>query len=295
MLKTKKHIILLLMFVIIILSYSTVNADSGPKPTLEITVINPQDSSYYLDLLGKEGEYGYFDATNGNEKYDNMHDQPIYIYNKDGWKAIHMRTWVLNGKLTGDPVDIDKNGKVLTMKHSFGYVGVPHKFKIIIQKSDGTIQVSDIIRNEHFNAHVKYDMKTNQVLSVSGNILKKGIKLDKEFFKDYLIRLLLTLIIEIFLAVPFFYHKAKRLLIIAGVNIVTQTFLTFGMIFNYPVLHKMPFNTGYLVVLLIGEVLVFLAEYTAYLRLFGKAEKRQIAAYTFIANVASISAGFIII
>ncbi len=295
MVKMKKHIILLLMFVIFIFSYSTVNADSGPKPTLEITVINPQDSSYYLDLLGKEGEYGYFDATNGNEKYDKMHDQPIYKYNKDGWKAIHMRNWVLNGKLTGDPVEKDKDGKVLTMRHSFGYVGVPHKFKIIIQKSDGTIQVSDIIQNGYFNARVKYDMKTNQVLSVSGNILKNGVKLDKEFFNDYLIRLLLTLIIEIFLAIPFFYKKAKRFLIIAGVNIITQTFLTFAMIFNYPILHKMPFNTGYLVVLLIGEVLVFIAEYTAYLKLFGKAEKRQIAAYTFIANVASIAAGFIII
>ncbi len=295
MVKMKKHIILLLMFVIFIFSYSTVNADSGPKPTLEITVINPQDSNYYLDLLGKEGEYGYFDATNGNEKYNNMHDQLIYRYNKEGWKAIHMRTWVLNGKLTGDPVEKDKDGKVLTMRHSFGYVGVPHKFKIIIQKSDGTLQVSDIIQNGYFNAHVKYDMKTNQVLSVNGNILKDGIKLDKEFFNDYLIRLLLTLIIEIFLAIPFFYKKAKRLLIIAGVNIITQTFLTFAMIFNYPILHKMPFNTGYLVVLLIGEVLVFIAEYTAYLKLFGKAEKRQIAAYTFIANVASIAAGFIII
>lgn len=295
MLKIEKHIILLLMFVIFILSYNTANADSGPKPTLEITVINPQDSTYYLDLLGKEGEYGYFDATKGNQEYDNMHDQPIYKYNKDGWKAIHMRTWVLNGKLTGDPVEKDKSGKVLTMKHTFGYVGVPHKFKIIIQKSDGTIQVSDTIQNGYFNAHVKYDMKTNQVLSVSGNILKNGVEFNGEFLKGYLTRILLTLIIEIFFAIPFFYNKAKRLLIIAGVNIITQTFLTFAMIFNYPVLHKMPFNTGYLVVLLICEVLVFLAEYAAYLKLFGKAEKRQIAAYTFIANVASIVAGFVII
>ncbi len=205
-----------------------------------------------------------------------------------------MRTWVLSGKLTGDPVEKDKNGKVLTMRHSFGYVGVPQKFKIIIQKSDGTIQVSDVIQNRYLNARVKYDMKTNQVLSVSGNILKRGIKLDEEFFKDYLIRLLLTLIIEIFLAIPFLYNKAKRLIIIAGVNIVTQTFLTVGMMFNYPVLHKLPLIVEYFVVLLIGEVLVFLTEYLIYVKLFGKSEKREIAVYTFIANVASIAVGFII-
>ncbi len=295
MVKMKKYIILLMMFVMFILCYGTVNADTGPKPTLEITVINPEDSSYYLDLLGKEGEYGYFEATNGNEEYDNMHDQPIYKYNKDGWKAIHMRTWVLNGKLTGDPAEKDKNGKVLTMKHSFGYVGVPQKFKIIIQKSDGTIQVSDIIRNGYFNARVKYDMKTNQVLSVRGNILKNGAKLDKEFLKDYLVRLLLTLIIEVFLAIPFFYSKPKRLLLIAVVNIITQTFLTIAMLFNYPFMSNMPFNTGYLAVLAIGEVLVFLAEYLIYVKLFGKEEKIQIAAYTLIANAVSIAAGFIMI
>lgn len=295
MVKMKKYIILLMMFVMFVFCYGTVNADTGPKPTLEITVINPGDSSYYLDLLGKEGEYGYFEATNGNEEYDNMHDQPIYKYNKDGWKAIHMRTWVLNGKLTGDPAEKDKNGKVLTMKHSFGYVGVPQKFKIIIQKSDGTIQVSDIIRNGYFNARVKYDMKTNQVLSVRGNILKNGAKLDKEFLKDYLVRLLLTLIIEVFLAIPFFYSKPKRLLLIAVVNIITQTFLTIAMLFNYPFMSNMPFNTGYLAVLAIGEVLVFLAEYLIYVKLFGKEEKIQIAAYTLIANAVSIAAGFIMI
>lgn len=295
MVKMKKYIILLMMFVMFILCYGTVNADTGPKPTLEITVINPEDSSYYLDLLGKEGEYGYFEATNGNEEYDNMHDQPIYKYNKDGWKAIHMRTWLLNGKLTGDPAEKDKNGKVLTMKHSFGYVGVPQKFKIIIQKSDGTIQVSDIIRNGYFNARVKYDMKTNQVLSVRGNILKNGAKLDKEFLKDYLVRLLLTLIIEVFLAIPFFYSKPKRLLLIAVVNIITQTFLTIAMLFNYPFMSNMPFNTGYLAVLAIGEVLVFLAEYLIYVKLFGKEEKTQIAAYTLIANAVSIAAGFIML
>ncbi|ACL77525.1 hypothetical protein [Ruminiclostridium cellulolyticum] len=291
--KLRKHIVFVFIIVFFISNYNTVNADTGPKPTLEITVVNPQDSSYYLDLLGKDGEY--LNATDGNKEYDNMHDQPIYKYNKDGWKAIHMRTWLLNGKLTGDPVEKDTNGKVLTMRHSFGYVGVPEVFKIIIQKSDGTIQVSDIIHNTYFNAYVKYDMKTNKVLSVRGNILQGGIKFGDEFFKYYMIRLLVTLILEVFFAIPFFYLKAKRLLIIVGVNIITQTLLTFGMIFDYPILHKMPFNMGYLTVLAIGEVLVFLAEYLAYIKLFGKADKREIAAYTFVANAASMIAGFVIL
>ncbi len=277
-----------------ILNCGIVFADSGPKPTLEITVVNLDDSNYYLDLLGNDAEYSCFIAANEWEEYKSMYDQPIYKYDKDGWKAILMRTWLLNGKLTGKPAETDNNGNVLSMKHSFGYVGVPKVFKIIIQKSDGTVQVSDIIHNNHFNAHVKYDMGNNKVLSVSGNVLKKGVELNSKFFMDYLWRVILTLVIELLIAIPFFYRKKKRIVIIAGVNLVTQTLLTFGMIFDYPLLYKMPFNTGYFLVLMIGELLVFFAEYIAYLKLFGKTEKRRIAIYTLLANLASIAAGFAI-
>lgn len=288
-------IMLALIFVLFILNYHIVYADTGPKPTLEITVVNLDDSNYYLDLLGKEGEYGYFGATDGNKDYDDMHDQPIYKYDLDGWKAIHMRTWVLNGKLTGDIAETDKNGKVLSMSHSFGYVGVPKVFKIIVQKPDGTVQVSDIIHNNYFNAHVKYDMKNNIVLSISGNVLKESVELNGKFFMDYLLRVLLTLVIEILIAIPFFYRKLKRIPIIAGVNLITQTLLTIGMIFDYPILHTMPFNTGYFMVLIIGEILVFLAEYLVYLKVFGVSEKRKIAVYTLLANLVSFIAGFIMV
>lgn len=291
-----RNCIIALSFVLIVFisNYSVVFADIGPKPTLEIRVVNLNDSNYYLDLLGKE-EYGYFGATDGNKEYDNMHDQPIYKYDIDGWKAIQMRTWLLYGKLTGDPVETDNNGKVLSMRHSFRYVGVPKVFKIIIQKSDGTVQVSDIIHNNYFNAHVKFDMQNNKILSISGNILKSGVGQNGEFFKDYLLRVLLTLVIEILIAIPFFYRKLKRIPIIAGVNVVTQTLLTIGMLFDYPILHTMPFNTGYFAVLIIGEILVFLVEYLAYLKMFGTAEKRKIAVYTLSANLASVIAGFVVL
>jgi hypothetical protein len=289
---------LLAVCIIFIIFGSVVNpvfADSGPKPTLEIVVENLNDSNYYLDLLGKEGEYGYFDATHGNEEYDNMHDQPIYKYDTDGWKAIHMRTWVLNGKLTGEPFETDKSGNVISMKHSFGYVGVPKEFKIIIQRSDGSLQISDIIHNNHFNSIVHYDMKQNKVLSVRGNILKKDIEFDSKFSRDYFVRVMLTLLIEILIAVPFFYKHLRRILIIAAINFLTQTLLTAGMTIDYPIIHLFPFNTGYYAVLVIGEILVFIAEYLLYLKLFGKSEKRKIAEYTVIANLASFIAGFIII
>lgn len=287
--------VFMLLMVILVLKVNTVYADTGPKPTLEIIVENLDDGNYYLDLLGKEGEYGYFGATDGNKEYSSLHDQPIYKYDTDGWKAIHMRTWLLNGKLTGESLETDKNGKLISMKHSFGYVGVPKEFKIIVQKSDGSLQVSDVIHNNHFNAFVHYDMKQNKVLSVSGNILKKGIEFNGKFFKDYFKRVTITMLIEILIAIPFFYKRLRRIPVIALINLLTQTLLTVGMLFDYPILHSFPFNTGYFIVLLIGEIFVFIAEYLLYLKFFGKVNKRKIAMYTVIANLASFIAGFMII
>lgn len=67
---------------------------------------NIGDDNYYLDLFGKEGKYSYFGATDGDKEYNHLHGQPIYKYKKEGWMAIHVRTWVLNSKLTGDPVEV---------------------------------------------------------------------------------------------------------------------------------------------------------------------------------------------
>jgi hypothetical protein len=138
-------------------------------------------------------------------------------------------------------------------------------------------------------------MKQNKVLSVRGNILKKDIEFDSKFSRDYFVRVMLTLLIEILIAVPFFYKHLRRILIIAAINFLTQTLLTAGMTIDYPIIHLFPFNTGYYAVLVIGEILVFIAEYLLYLKLFGKSEKRKIAEYTVIANLASFIAGFIII
>jgi len=292
--KMRLLVVGILLLTVLVSKAYTVQADTGPKPTLEIIVENLDDSNYYLDLLGKEGEYVYFGATDGNKEYDNLHDQPIYKYDTDGWKAIHMRTWVLNGELTGKPLETDSSGKVISMKHSFGYVGVPKEFKIIIQKTDGSLQVSDVIHNNHFNAVVHYDMKQNKVLSISGNILKKGIEVNSKLLQDYFMRIVITLLIEIFIAIPFFYRHLRRIPVIAVVNFITQTLLTAGMLFDYPILHTFPFNTGYIVVLLIGEIIVFLVEYLIYLKFFGKDEKRKTIAYTVIANLGSFIAGFLI-
>jgi hypothetical protein len=295
--KTLKHFILAAIIMAVSIAGSiTAKADIGPKPTLDIYVENVKDSNYYLDLLGKVGEYGYFDSTNGNEAYNHLHNEPIYKYEADGWKAIHMRTWVLFGELQGEVLQRNEAGKSVKLKHSFSYMGVPKQFKIIIQHSDGTLQVSDIINNNYFNAVVRYDAGENKVLSVTGLGGPKEIRnlMETRGVSDYLKRLILTLFIEIIIALFFGYRALKKLSIIGAANFITQTLLTFLFILGYNMVSKLSGNAGYFILLILGEVLVIALEYFAYSRTFGKVEVRKVLIYTLVANAASILAGFVI-
>lgn len=292
----KFRILIITLLLSFVVCDRSILADTGPKPTMDIYVHNAEESNYYLDLLGKVDEYGYFDATDGNKEYDNLHDEPIYQYEVEGWKAIHMRTWVLNGKLTGEVVERDENGKVIRMKHSFGYVGVPKRFKIIIQKSNGKLQVSEIITNNHFNAVVNYDMKENRVIAITGsNIVEKyGISNLSDGLYDYLKRILATLAIELLIAIFFGYRSLKKISMIALVNFITQTLLTLLFISLYAVFNDFFSENGYAALLLLGEIIVIIIEYLIYCKLFRQEEKTKLRDYTLAANIASIFIGFIL-
>lgn len=296
--KRARYGILMIILMILFLAGGVhVHADTGPKPTLDIFVENVEDSNYYLDLLGKEGEYGYFEATHGNDEYNHLHNEPIYNYAIDGWKAIHMRTWVLSGKLAGQPVEKNDNSKITKMKHSFGYVGVPKRFKIIIQKPGGALQISSEIINNHFNAVVRYDMRENKVISITGS---NDIQINKEFIKgftglsDYLKRLLITLTAEILIALSFSYSSMNKIKVIGITNVITQTMLTLIFIAFYGVAGKLFNNAGYLILLILGETIVLLMEYLIYNRAIEKYRMR-VFMYTLIANAASFTAGVLML
>ncbi|MTI69842.1 MAG: hypothetical protein FH751_06285 [Firmicutes bacterium] len=260
-------IIIILIFNIFTLSF----ADAGPKPTLTIYVKNFASQDYYLDLLGKEGEYNYFYATDGNEKYDLMKDIPLYKYDKNGWKAIHMRTWLLRGNLKGN-YDKEKG----MMVHKFSYVGVPKKFKIIIQKENGDLQISKKIINRHFNSYVYYDMKTNTY----------------EIYNNYrfnilstILLIVFTLLIEVIVALLFRFNKWKVIIII---NLITQIYLNLALyIFDGMFIYD------YFYILI--EVSIIIIEYLLYKRVVNDISNKKIFGYVLVANILSFLLGYIMI
>ena len=76
------------------------NADMGPKPSIKIKLTNIDADEYYIDLLTdfkntgeKTLEEWYTTCSYDNEflNKENLKDEPIFLYNDNGWMATAYR------------------------------------------------------------------------------------------------------------------------------------------------------------------------------------------------------------
>ena len=280
--ESKVLLMVIIIFNVLGLCTIKVNADMGPKPSLTIYVENYKNSNYYLDLLGKEGEYGY-NTPDGNKRYDSMHDIPIYNYNKDGWKAIHMRTWLLFGDLVGKYDD--KSGK---MVHEFSYIGVPKKFKIIVQKDDGSLQVSKVITNNYFYSEVNYDMSKN-TYTIKGTV-EKHFSINKNSLlpDNFFTRCLFTIVIELLLGLYLFKIKNWKIIIIA--NLITQIILNL-VVKMFATYSPLEFLLSYIIL----ENLIVLIEFIIYAACIKNIRKRKLFLFSFVANLSTLLLGMLLL
>lgn len=266
---------------IIFLVPITTYADMGPKPSLKIYVKNaPED--YYLDILIKQGTDDEEKVNQGREEY---FDLPLYQYQEDGWAAGFVRNPRMYGGLTGE-----KSESTGLMVHDFGYMGLPDTFKIIVQKADGSLLISNQITPGEYNAVVLFDYNTRQVQVIQGmqsSIL--GSKL--ELLKMLVITMISTIIVESIIG-KLFGVGPYSVIIVA--NIITQV-----------ILHTVLIGLFYLglaqwtsMAFIMLEVLVVWLEYLFYKRYLICCSQTQpveiIKYYVIIANITTATMGAII-
>lgn len=266
-----------IIFLVPIMTY----ADMGPKPSLKIYVKNaPED--YYLDILIKQGTDDEEKANQGREEYFGL---PLYQYQEDGWAAGFVRNPRMYGSLTGE-----KSESTGLMVHDFGYTGLPDTFKIIVQKADGSLLISNQITPGEYNAVVLFDYNTRQVQVIQGmqsNIL--GSKL--ELLKMLAIAMSFTIIVELLIG-KLFGVGPYSVIIVA--NIITQV-----------ILHTVLIGLFYLglsqsgsMAFIMMEVLVVWLEYLFYKRhLICCSEAQRLAIikyYVVIANITTVTMGALI-
>lgn len=264
--KIKKLLLLLTLSLVIFISCSiSVNADMGPKPAT------------YIDIVGIEGEYvaafvakeargpntDYEDWLHSDQKNPEYH--PIIEYkDNEGYKWIE-RYFMCNGDSQ--------------IKYTYY---APNEFKIVIYKNDKLYKVTDVIEMYAFRTYLKIDFSGDNIKII------KTYPVFKETIQ-FLLRVVITLAIELGLYFLFKLHSKRNFKIVLIVNIVTQLLL--NIIINISTFYHGELYA--LIILFLVELGIFIIEPSLYLILLKDKNKFLIALYGIVVNIISFILGVI--
>lgn len=247
-------------------------ADMGPKPKIKIIVTNPPEEEYYLDILVSYDMPLCDNLKGRRDLFDPEKMKLLENYDKNGWypALAHGTRLKLWGDLKGDR----KDG---VMTHTFGYFGVPDRYKIIIITPENQIVVSREIERISYTSTIYYDYKTGEVTE------QQGLSLAWTYMKQFLMSLIPTLIIEGFVLLLFRFKKAETLAIFFFTNVITISLMT---LFMSTSLLKLGLYSSYAVFFIV-EVAIAISETLVYLMLFHEGSIRKRIAYAVTANIIS--------
>jgi hypothetical protein len=268
-----------------------INADTGPKPSVVISFEGLENEKYYVTLLSDTpttGPYSVYDENSDPEKYNGVEDKNnvwkkfISYKDEDGYYFLQY---------------FDECTE--TSKFIWGYYP-PSKFKILIYFPDhDSFAVSNEVYERYaFDSYYKVDASGMEIQSVT---LNNNIQAQKNYPYSWelislISRILITIIIEVLIALLFGFREKKLLLIVLVTNIITQSILNILLnLINY-------YQGGLMFVLnyIWMELLVIVIEAVAYCILFNKYSKKvpigkfKVSTYAFIANVVSFCSGLLI-
>lgn len=274
----KLYLFFVLGLLITFLSFTIIKADTGPKPSCDFTITDLEKSDYFVAVVYEKEAYG------PHGYYDRIKDDEL----KSLFKIVEENANIPEGYYL-----LDIGRKYFDTTSIFFeclYMAPTTNYKIVIYDLvNNKSFISNEINNYGFESHYSFSFKdyTNtdfEFVSAKASYIWRNIG---EFF----LRLVVTLAIELLLALLFRFIK-KSLLIIALTNVVTQIVLNLILTFCY-------INTGKSFFIFFfyafAELLVLFIEEAIYLKFCeNKNGKGSIMVYCVLANLLSFFASFII-
>lgn len=268
-------------------------ADMGPKPSVDIQFTGIEDVEYYGTLLSKEGHtQGPFYAQKfarqegmtwewwGNEEVLSVEDRDKFLSYEDP-DGFQLLNWCC---------DCSEENQL-----SWTY-WAPETFKVLLYfPEEAVFCVSPVYEQYAYASYYTVDLSDYR----SGTItLEKSYDYSWELL-SLAARIVLTIAVELGLAVLFFGRKDKRTFrFLAVVNIATQLFLNGALnVIHYYMgtFYSLIWGSGIWLLYLL-ELAVLVIEgilYTKLLPRFSETPQNRgkIAGYTVAANLASFAAG----
>lgn len=280
----------------------TASADTGPKPSVRITFENLGTEECWGTLLSSKPSTGPSSAWNGNEEDAQHNENPngYYSYQKFGydiWKAF------VDYDEKDDYYFLQEAWQINETKELAWTYYPPNEFKILLYFPEtGEYAVSGVYERYAFDSYftvnmdgVKLSVDYNEKLSSDDRLnayksYNYGVEIG-----SLVARILITIIIEMGIALLFGYREKKQLLLLVGVNSGTQIILNVLLnIINY--------NSGemvFVVFYVLFELVVFAIEAILFYHLLNKISIKQkpkwlAVVYALVANAVSFGAGMMI-
>ncbi|MBQ9113152.1 MAG: hypothetical protein IJY08_06190 [Clostridia bacterium] len=269
----------------------TVSADTGPKPSVHVRLEGLGDEPCYGTLLSKDRSTGPHSAWDGDEAHAEHNENGNYSYSGFDyatWKAFVEYEDSDGYYFLQTGGRVDETGEL-----SWTYYP-PSSFKILLYfPESNTFVVSGICERYAFDSYFTVNMADSS--AVGGELVAvRSYDYTWELI-SLAARIVITVIVEMGIALIFGYTAKKQLLLLAGVNTVTQVVLNVMLnLINYRSGHQ-AFTSNYILL----EILIFVIEGAFYFflleRMAGENKRSPRAiVYALIANAASFASGFAI-
>lgn len=261
-------------------------ADMGPKPSVHISLEGIHETAY-MTLLSKEKSTGPFCAYKNEDTkcyFEEYGPQEIWqafvdYKDKDGFYFLqYFQLCEDSFQWTYHPPD---EFKVLVyFPESDTYIVSPNSYERYAFKSYYTVSIINHSQN--------INVTTNQVTQTDMTVDKNYIW--NEAMLGLAIRMLLTIIIEVIVALMMKINKRRELFIIVGANILTQIILNILLeIFG---IYALGYYGAFFYILF--ETLIIIIEMNIYKKTFHLDQEISIKAYVIVANILSFIIGFIV-
>ena len=292
----KKYIKIFLLFFIIFISFTCAHADTGPKPSINVT-INGDTSGMYMSLLSKDKSHGPWSAEHSyitfsvdeeiiNQKFINYQDSDGFYYQRFLQKIEN---------------------------HTFNWTYYPpNTFKFLIYDSinDKFITNNVIYQKEEFKSIYTLSLANNSIVIGENNnsdtevnnsiVVEKNNNFGTELL-SFFVRLAICLTIEVLVGFLFGLRKFEFIPILI-INLITQ--VAFNLILTIYI-HQSGFNLMAIIPIYIAcEIVIFVVECIFNTYFVKYVDKKcniniktslRIILYTITANIASLGLGFVIL
>lgn len=276
----RRVIRLVLCLMLLSLLTGAVFADMGPKPSVQVTFTGT-DTPFYATLLSKEITTGPHWAWNYGEEAPQSPDELDYPEREFARYADADGFYFLRSNHVWDFTQ----GLGTLEWHYFP----PNTFKILLYFPDsGTYCISPVYETYAFDSYFTADLSSWQ----SGTMTAHRSYDYRGELVSLAARIVLTILIELGIALLFGYWEKSLMKLLFWANVVTQVLL------NVAASYVSVFHGGFSLAMLylFLEFPVFLAEGLFYCMTFNRFAKRHrsgfsIFGYSFVANAVSFGVG----